>query len=443
MSKKFRDWLFILFIALFVIITFFVSLYAVGYSIDRRWPPRFNQFFQKTGMLILDSEPTEASIFLNGTKQRRSLFLDLGRNDITTPVKIKNLIPGEYTLRLEKEGYWPLEKKLQIYSGQTSFAEDLILFKRSLPMNLTLCAPQELFLSPDKKNLFLAGEGSIINLKTENVSPIKTSTTTSMQWSKDSSQILLNGSLIDLEGKASGYDLSAIGQEAQDFYWDEADKKIYYRSGGNISCILTKQNTVSTILSGSDYSAYTVKNNLIYTVERQNGQYYLRVYNASSAIRQSSQPLPAGDYVFYHDDYHLSLYDRKQESLYLLSEYTDQVIIKQIRPASAWQWLDKNRLIWHNEFEIYSLDINNNQQNLLIRVSEPITGFAWHRTKNYLLYASDTEIKIINLNLDKREPISLLQANNIVDLALDEKNQLLYFYAQIGQQGGIYKLQLQ
>ena len=108
MSKKFRDFLFIAFIVLFVFITFFVSVYAVGYSLNISWPPRFDQVFQKTGMLILDSEPTGASIFLNGNKQRRSFLLDLGRNEITTPVKIKNLPPGEYTLRLEKEGYWPL-----------------------------------------------------------------------------------------------------------------------------------------------------------------------------------------------------------------------------------------------------------------------------------------------------------------------------------------------
>ncbi len=336
MSKKFRDSLFIAFIVLFVFITFFVSLYAIGYSFTRRWPPRFDQVFQKTGMLILDSEPTGAVIYLNGDRKRRSVLLDLGRNDITTPVKIKNLIPGEYALRLEKEGYWPLEKKVYITSGQTTFAEDFILFKRSLPMNLALCTPQALSLSPDNKNLLLTG-GLVINLKTEDSNQLATNTlTTGIQWSKDGSQVLLNGNLVSLSGGQIKYDLNTLGKEATNFYWDEANKKIYYQSGGNISCVSTDENTISTILSGGDYSAYVVYDNLIYTIEKQANKYYLRIYDADSNLLQSSTDLPAGDYRFQVDAHHINLFDRKQKALYLLSNYAQQPIIKQMRPVLAW-----------------------------------------------------------------------------------------------------------
>lgn len=444
MSKKFRDFLFIAFIALFVFITFFVSVYAVGYSLNISWPPRFNQIFQRTGMLILDSEPTGASIFLNDNKQRRSFFLDLGRDEITTPVKIKNLAPGEYTLRLEKEGYWPLEKKVSIYPGQSTFAEDFILFKRSLPLNLALCGPQEISVSPDSKNIFLANDGTIINLKTENSKQLVASGGAgNIQWSQDGSQILFNGGLLKLDGSTSSYDLSALGKDANDFYWDEKNKKIYYRSGSSIACVLTDKNTASTILKGGDYVAYAVRDRLIYTVEKQGEENYLKIYEADNALLRSSSALPSGDYSFYQDDYHLNLYDRKQQSLYLLSDYSAQSLSRQIRPVSSWQWLNKNFLIWHNEFEIYSLDTANNRQELLIRVSEPLSGIAWNQAKNYLIYASDTQIQIVNLSLDKKTPIVLLKAEKVSKLYLDEKNQLLYFYAQIGQQAGIYKLQLQ
>lgn len=444
MSKKFRDFLFIAFIVLFVFITFFVSVYAVGYSLNISWPPRFDQVFQKTGMLILDSEPTGASIFLNGNKQRRSFLLDLGRDEITTPVKIKNLPPGEYTLRLEKEGYWPLEKKISIYPGQSTFAEDFILFRRSLPLNLALCGPQEISISPDSKNIFLANDGTIINLKTENSKQLVTGGGNgNIQWSQDSSQILFNGDILQLDGGTSSYNLSNLGQSASDFYWDEKNKKIYYRSGSSIACVLTDKNTASTILKGGDYIAYAVRDGLIYTVEKQEENNYLKVYEADSALLRSSSLLPSGDYSFNQDNYHINLYDRKQQSLYLLSDYSAQPISRQIRPVISWQWLNEGFLIWHNEFEIYSLNTANNRQELLIRVSEPLSGIAWNQAKNYLIYASDTQIQIVNLSLDKKIPIVLLKAEKISKLYLDEKNQLLYFYAQIGQQAGIYKLQLQ
>ena len=275
MSKKIRDWLFLVFIALFVFITFFVSIYATGYSFKLSWPLHFNQIFQKTGMLIVDSEPSGAVVYLNGDRLRRSFLLDLGRSDTLTPNKIKNLAPGEYILRLEKDGYWPLEKKIMIYPGQTTFAEDFILFKRSLPLNLSLCSPQKIELSPDKKNIILPDDGTAINLKTEVKSDLgKLGEENEIQWSKDGAQVLFGGKLFNLEGKQGAYDLSQLGKEASNFYWDENAKKIYYQADKQISCVLTENNTVSTILSGSDYAAYTVYKNLIYTIERQDGKMY-------------------------------------------------------------------------------------------------------------------------------------------------------------------------
>jgi len=284
----------------------------------------------------------------------------------------------------------------------------------------------------------------VINLKTEASNQLATNTlTTGIQWSKDGSQVLLNGSLVSLNGGQIKYDLNTLGKEATDFYWDESNKRIYYQSGGNISCVSTDENTISTILSGSDYSTYIVYDNLIYTVEKQTNKYYLRIYDVDSNLLQSSTDLPAGDYHFKIDTYHLNLYDSKQQALYLLSDYAQQPIVKQMRPVLTWQWLNDNYLVWNNEFEIYSLDSAANRQDLLIRVSEPISGMAWNKAKNYLIYASDKQINIINLSLDKKIPITLLDAEQISNLALDEKNQLLYFYAKIGQQAGIYKLQLQ
>jgi len=444
MPKKIRDYLFILFIILFIIITFFVSIYAMGYSFNLHWPLRFDQVFQKTGMLIIDSEPEGAVVYLNGERLRQSFLLDIGRSDTLTPNKIKNLAPGEYTLRLEKEDYWPLEKKIEIYPGQTTFAENFILFKRSLPLNLSLCSPQKVEISPDKKNIILPVEGTAINLKTEIKSNLGgQSSNGEIQWSKDGAQVLFAGQIFNLNGSPSNYKLSQLGKEASNFYWDESEKKIYYQADQRINCVLTENNTISTILSGSDYAAYMVGNGLIYTIEKQDNKMYLKVYDANTSILKNSLNMPTGEYRFFQDEYRISLYDYKQKSLYLLNNLAQQPINKQIRPVVSWQWLSPSLLMWYNDFEIYSFDLNNNRQELLIRVSETITGAVWNRSKNYLVYSDANQIKIINLNLDKKTPITLLKAEGISGLSLDEKNQLLYFYAKIGQQAGIYKLQLQ
>jgi hypothetical protein len=188
-------------------------------------------------MLILDSNPKGANIIINGEEKKQSWLIDVVRRNITTPTKIKNLIAGEYIIRLEKEGYWPLEEKIKIESGHTSFMEEAILFKRSTPLNLALCAPQKLSLSPNKKNIILNQSGQIINLKNATTSSSNNSIIpidyNNIQWSRNSNQVLLGNKLINIDSNTNGYDLSVIGKAATNFYWDELNKKIYSKENAN------------------------------------------------------------------------------------------------------------------------------------------------------------------------------------------------------------------
>ena len=116
MSLKFRRFLYIFFILIFLIVVPLLSLYANGYKISISSVLDGDFFIQKTGILIIDSSPKNANIYING-KSRQFIFKNLFKKDtdmITTPAKIKNLSAGEYIIKLEKDGYWPWEKRLRI-----------------------------------------------------------------------------------------------------------------------------------------------------------------------------------------------------------------------------------------------------------------------------------------------------------------------------------------
>ena len=112
MTLKTRRLLYISFILAFLIITSSLILYATGYRIKLTWPIDFNQTFQKTGMFIFDTEPHGAKIYLNKKPQELFFKKIFTREEsfIKTPTKIKNLLPGEYDITLELEGYWPWRK---------------------------------------------------------------------------------------------------------------------------------------------------------------------------------------------------------------------------------------------------------------------------------------------------------------------------------------------
>jgi len=443
MHKSLRNWLFLIFIILFIVITFFVALYAAGYSINRNWPPRFNNLFQKTGMLIIASQPSNATIFLDDERQKKFPLLDIGRDDITTPTKIKNLAPGEYILRLEKDGYWPIEKKIKIESGKTTFEENFIMFRKSLPLNMAVCEPQELLFSPNKRSLVLQNDSLIINLRTGLINELPEINNNLVQWSKNSNQLLIDNTIININGTKISKQLKTLDPASHDIYWDEDNKKLYFQVGKTINYLSIDTNTVHPLLSEGDYLNYAIYKNLVYTIERQSNKNYLRIYDLNNSLLKFSTEIPSGIYSFHQNNQRLDLYNKSNKSLYILNNSEINPIIQKIATVNSWQWLNNNFLIWKNDFEIYSMNITNGQRNLIIRLSEPLTGLAWNKSKTYIIYSSKNNIWIANLNLEKLTPINLLTAEDISNIHLDERSQLLYFYARIGQQAGIYKLQLQ
>lgn len=88
--------------------TFCVILWAKGYRLQK------NLSLLPTGQLVLKSSPDAASVFVNGK------FV------AATPSTL-NLPPGEYVVRIIKDGYHPWEKKLKIESEIVT-PTDAILF---------------------------------------------------------------------------------------------------------------------------------------------------------------------------------------------------------------------------------------------------------------------------------------------------------------------------
>jgi hypothetical protein len=93
--------------ALIIIATILVILYAKGYRFEKMG-------LSETGQLVLKSEPDAASVFVNDK------FVAATNSTL-------NLPPGEYTVRIVKDGYAPWIKKLKI-EKEVVTPTDAILF---------------------------------------------------------------------------------------------------------------------------------------------------------------------------------------------------------------------------------------------------------------------------------------------------------------------------
>lgn len=87
--------------------TVLIILYGKGYRLDFLGG---KPTLSGTGLLVTTSEPDSAQVFING--------------HLTTATdNTLNLAPGEYTIRIYKEGYFPWEKKLTVQEEVVAKAE--------------------------------------------------------------------------------------------------------------------------------------------------------------------------------------------------------------------------------------------------------------------------------------------------------------------------------
>ncbi|MBI2642132.1 MAG: PEGA domain-containing protein [Candidatus Wildermuthbacteria bacterium] len=209
MTKRQRTILFFAAALLFLLATPTVILYSQGWRID--WNEKT---VTHTGGMYMRAVPSRASIYVNGEFVKRTdLFFDSSL--------ITNLLPGNYNVRIEKEGYIPWTKTLPVQKAQVTEAKHIILFPENLQFQTLFSNVMLASLSPDaslfafqkkldattweltsfdiannqEKVLFEAPAGSQLQ---------------SIQWAPDSNTLLLQSSR---NGKEQQVKLGARGSE--------------------------------------------------------------------------------------------------------------------------------------------------------------------------------------------------------------------------------------
>ena len=443
MSKKTRDYIFLIFIVLFVAGTTLVSLYASGYKLNLSWPPRFSRLLIKTGMISVDSSPSGATIYLDDQPISDFTLNPWSDNRLTTAAKIRNVLPGDYILRLERDGYLPFNKKITVYSGQTTNVEDINLFRADLPFLITASKEGELQLSTNRKYLYITSDEKIITLKSgqERTLPLRAGTG---KWLNNQDKLLLSGWLFT-PGEGGG-DLNysqPIGAGATNWYYDEDTDRLYYQDQKSLSYLDLATKTSSLIISGGNYLAYQPHGDYLFVVESDGKETKIRRYSIKTKQAEEDLTLPSvGRYVFKPASQPtLELYDEQNKTLYLIDPNNLRGGGRTISDIISWQWLDNNTLFYNNNWEIYFFDLQQNKSSLLTRVGEEIKNIIWNSANDYLIFSTANSLSAYDLRVNLITKI--FQTEKIGPPVLDNKNNTLYFWAKIGQQEGVYSLLLQ
>lgn len=438
MTKKTRDWLFRFFVFLFVVITIILSLYATGYRFNLGWPLRLDRMLLKTGTLALDTKPKGAKVTITSETKISSVFSLFGsKTEQTTPIKIKNLLPGEYTISFTLDNYWPYQKKLRVNPEQTTFLENVILFRKGLPLNVSLAAAQDISYSPSGRYAWLQNDKTIINLETEQKIDIKTGA--KIDWLSNGKQIADGSKIINLDNNAIDDYTSIVGsvQESQ-----LTGDSLVYVANNNLSVFDTKTKATSLIPTEGKIIAYKVSGNFIFLITNNNNKTEIKSFDIKNKkIINSSSLLNSKDFSFNANNSSLILTDNEHKIAYLLTTDGNQTIQDIIRGATIFKWLDNNKLAYASESELYIYDLAQTKSYLITRLSEKINSLSWS-TDNYLIYSTATQVGTVNLTSEGNDITVIWQGNNISSLYFNNKTGVLYFSGAIGQQSGLYKMTL-
>ncbi len=141
LHRKLIPWVYT---ALFFLVAPVVVFYTAGYRYNSK-----KAAIEKRGTLIVDSEPEDARILLDGQDTRSK-----------TPGVFQELTPGWHQVRFEKDGYLPWEKSLEIRAERVTFADHARLWRVAPETSLTLAGPiARVAANPDRDTLAALEQG--------------------------------------------------------------------------------------------------------------------------------------------------------------------------------------------------------------------------------------------------------------------------------------------
>ncbi|MFP4514718.1 MAG: PEGA domain-containing protein [Parcubacteria group bacterium] len=446
MNAKIRARLFYIFIFFFVVITMFTSLYATGYRFNLTWPLEFEGILIKTGTLQIKTEPKGVKVFLD--KSTKNIFSNTAKiqGQATTPVKIRNLLPGEYKLSLKEQGYWTWEKKINIEPGVFLYLDNITLFKKTLPLNIYSTEVQDLYPSPDYKYAYLSQEQAIIDLKTENKIGEIDEKTDNVTWSQDSEKLITNNLIYDVRTNTVNTFSDDIEGDIDNFQCSDDAKTISYQQEEIIKQYDVKKSEDNILISTkNNCQDFIIKNNKLIYIINNNKESQLIINNLDDDEKTIINLPLANNYQFINtDNKYLNILEKNHQTLYILddnSRYSH--FLAKINNFKEGVWINDYQLLYISDLEFFIHDLRINESELITRVSDKIDSLLWHDNKQYILYTSDSSLFAIDWTNRKYTITKIITLEEIKSPFLDQKNDTVYFTAKIGQQSGLYKMQIQ
>lgn len=469
MTLRVRRIIFLFFVLCFFVFTYLIILHTQGYQFNFK-----KNAFEKTGALILTYQPKEANVFLNDEFKLNTTVFD-------NFVRLTRLLPGEYKIKVGKNGCFDWQKTLTVYPGLTTFAQNIKLFKNKiLPIKLSQDL-KSIKSTGDNNKILSVKKGkdfsslNLLNLTNGQETILSTTTSEIIDFipSFDNKKIFyaansvanLNGEANrDLDRKAEFYiyNLENFSRKRiifstdilpQNIKWDKQNNNfLYYAQKNKIFQLdlenANEKNIIEIVPGDLKINDFLIKGNNFYLIVSTPETNYLAKAERSDLKQQLTNffSLDGENYRFIDSPNLLTLLDKTTTKLIVANDDLKEIFTANAKDASWAAEKENEKLLYYNEFEIIVYYQKENKKELISRFSQPIGRIIWYPDWHHLVFNFEEEIKIVELDLRDRVNIANYPVKTKVnDLFSNSKGDKLYFTSLSKEIGllDLYQIEIQ
>ncbi|HCC22800.1 TPA: hypothetical protein DF272_01320 [Candidatus Falkowbacteria bacterium] len=437
------------FILAFVIIAPILIFYTAGY----RYNPKKQQL-ATTGTLVVETAPRAARLTLNQEVEYQ------------TPIRLTDLTPQKYTIEISKDGYYPWKKNLTINSQETTFAEDIVLFKKTDPKKLFDFRVTAMAETPDRKGAAILSHNEneldiyYYAFGSKTVQKIYNTTDTlnepNLSWSKDGNFLLLtfaepalSGVIINRTAPSIKITVAEFMANAVKVKFSLEEDNILYAVSGDKIIQATIQNRILVTETVDNYNPvkqadFNIYNDYLYLISSDRNQETIieRHRVGVPADRPEAKIiLPTAEYTIpgVVDD-HLVILDKTSDTTYFVSLGLGEILTGVTELSSYYYKEKENLLLVADKNEIAVFDLDAGEKTTITRVSDGISHVSWYPEINYVVYAFQNRAKIIELDERDYRLQWDLPIDDINDMVLDRKGEFIYYFKNT--EPGLFALEI-
>jgi hypothetical protein len=424
----------------------FMLLRTAGY----RWNP-VKQSIERTGIIEVESVPSGAAVWLDGQLQTSA-----------TPASLRNLVPGDYDVRVYKAGYRDWSKRLTVESGRTVFTSKVTLLRDAAPSRIASGDLADGAWSPNRLRMAAVKRGSgwheviVWHRTTADYAVLSRQADSddhaahALAWSPDGHKILhLNhraaGTVATVYAPDTVLDpevvSSSLPADAYTGRWSSDNQHVILKGAHGVFLVSADGDEATPLDVGAD---------VLDAVAREDSALLLRRDGADRVALErlalpSGRPervaiLPGGVTRFTEWRGAVAVaVDEDRGRTVTVDTLTGAM--GDLGGTSYERQRDTDAVILWNEFEVYVGNLRTGESELITRLGEPLSSCVWHPRGTIIVCASASRVFAVELDdRGERNTWDLAAGERLEALSVDPVAGRLYFLGTQGGNRGIYEL---